>query len=264
MTSYSTGAVLSPPDQRDYTAAQFAPAAATALPAVWDFRSALQPVRNQGGEGTCVGHAAAAMMGYQQMTAAPPGKLPDREVLSPRALYEGGRMLEWVNGEGSTPRSVLKYAQQQGAPAERLWPYVPGVRGQPLAGAVESAFQNRILTYSRAGQLYATIREALYWHGPALIVVTVDGGFERTGADGVIRPGGMKKGRHAVLACGWDDRRGALLIRNSWGPEWGLAGDALLPEAWRIEEAWVSTPALNAPPPEVSWLERIAPWLFLG
>jgi len=264
MIQYTTGAVLSPPDSRDYPVAKFSPAAAIALPAVWDFRGALQPVRNQGSEGTCVGHAAAAMMGYQQMTAAPPGKVPDREVLSPRALYEGGRMLEWVNGEGATPRSVLKHAQQQGAPADRLWPYVPGFRGQPLAGSVESAYQNRILTYSRAGQLYATIREALYWHGPALIVVTVDEGFERTGADGVIRPGGAKRGRHAVLAVGWDDRRGALLILNSWGTVWGAAGLAWLPEGWTIEEAWVSTPALDAPPPEVSWFERMFPALFLG
>lgn len=264
MTSYTTGAVLSPPDVRDYPVARFSPASAVALPPVWDFTAALQPVRSQGNEGTCVGHAASAMMGYQQNTRAPAGQVPDREVLGPRPLYEGGRMLEPVTGEGATPRSVLKYAQRQGAPAERFHPYVAGVRGQPLAGAVESAYANRILTYSRANQLAANLRADLYWHGPALIVITVDEGFERTGPDGVIRPGGARRGRHAVLASGYDAGRGAIKIRNSWGGGWGAGGDAWLSDGWVIEEAWVCTPALDAPPLAVSWFERFFPALFLG
>lgn len=265
MTSYTYGAVLSPEDSRDHdAAARLAPEAPFTVPPVWDFTLALQPVRQQGAEGTCVAQAVAQQMGYQQMVCAPPGQVPDREVLAARPLYVGGRMLEPVNGEGATPRSVLKYAQRWGAPAERFWPYVPGAPGQPSAGSVESAYANRILTYSRAGQMYDTIRPHLYRFGPALIVITADEGFERTGADGIIRPGGAKRGRHAILATGWDDRTRRLKIRNSWGTGWGAGGDAWLPEGVTIEEAWVCTPALDQPPPPVGWLEQMFPALFLG
>ena len=36
-------------------------------------------------------------------------------------------------------------------------------------------------------------------------------------------------GTHAVLCMGWDDERQALLIRNSWGHEWGSAGHGWFP-----------------------------------
>jgi C1A family cysteine protease len=47
-------------------------------------------------------------------------------------------------------------------------------------------------------------------------------------------------GGQAVLAIGYDDRwlhgsRGALLVRNSWGTEWGEGGYGWLPYAY-VEE----------------------------
>jgi len=33
---------------------------------------------------------------------------------------------------------------------------------------------------------------------------------------------------HAVAIVGYDDERGAMLIRNSWGPGWGYRGHAWL------------------------------------
>jgi C1A family cysteine protease len=37
------------------------------------------------------------------------------------------------------------------------------------------------------------------------------------------------KGGHAVLAVGYDDRRNAVLARNSWGPDWGIGGYFWMP-----------------------------------
>lgn len=263
--TYTLGAVPSPPDPRDYPIANFIAQAGAppALPAVWDFTSCLQPVRNQGGEGTCVGHALTAVMGYQQNVLAEPGKVPDREVLSPRDAYEGARMLEPVNGDGATPRSALKWAQRQGICREDLWPYTPGTRGTPSGQTSASRYANRVITYARVPLTPAAVRAALYWHGPVLAVINADAGFQATGKDGWCRSSGPAAGQHAIAISGWDDSRQAFRIRNSWGTNWGAGGDAWLPYSWYLTEAWSCTPALGAPPPEVSWLERIFPALFL-
>lgn len=260
---YTLGAVPSPRDTRDYQVAQFInPTAAANLAPAWDFSGLLQPVRNQGNEGTCVGHALTTVMGYQQMTAAAPGKQPDREILAPRDAYEGARMLEPIAGgaEGATPRSALKYAQRSGIGAELYWPYYQHQRGNPSAGIEASRYANRILTYSRVPAAPAAMKDALYWHGPILAVINADGGFGAHKGDGVIRSAGLNLGQHAVTIAGWDDTKGAFRIRNSWGTEWGDRGDAWLPYSWAIVEAWSCTPALDAPPPEVPWWERAFPW----
>lgn len=50
--------------------------------------------------------------------------------------------------------------------------------------------------------------------------------------------GDKQEGGHAMMTVGYDDakkignEKGALLIRNSWGREWGENGYGWLPYAW--------------------------------
>ena len=42
-------------------------------------------------------------------------------------------------------------------------------------------------------------------------------------------------GGHAISAFGYDDEKGALLIRNSWGEEWGENGYGWLPYEYVLQ-----------------------------
>ena len=55
----------------------------------------------------------------------------------------------------------------------------------------------------------------------------VDEGFEGIGADGIWYLAGSVQGYHETLAYGYDDgvNGGSFLVRNSWGKDWGKAGD---------------------------------------
>ena len=36
-------------------------------------------------------------------------------------------------------------------------------------------------------------------------------------------------GGHAVVAVGYDDSKQDFIVRNSWGPSWGIGGYCMMP-----------------------------------
>ena len=51
----------------------------------------------------------------------------------------------------------------------------------------------------------------------------------RTGIVPMPGPDESMEGGHAILGVGYDDSKKALIVRNSWGTEWGLQGYFYLP-----------------------------------
>lgn len=263
MQTYATGAIVSPPDERDYPVANFLPAAAPALPDEWSFVGLLQAVRGQGRWGCCVGMAlASGLMGYMQ--EAPVGGIaPDHEVLSAWDAYQGARSITMPTGgvEGAYPRAALEYARLHGLCLETEWAYRPDAPGLPAWSAASSRARNRLATYSAVPTNAASIREAMYWHGPCLVVLDT-AGWTGVDDDGYVQGDVLEGGLHAVVVVAWSAKRQAFLIRNSWGTEWGQGGYAWVPYVrFKPREAWVATPAKGSPPPIVDWLRRVAPWL---
>ncbi len=71
----------------------------------------------------------------------------------------------------------------------------------------------------------ASTKAALCEHGPLAIALMADGPFQAyTG--GVFDESDQKFDwiNHGVTLIGWDDSKGAWLIKNSWGPGWGETG----------------------------------------
>ncbi len=81
----------------------------------------LPSVRNQGGEGSCVGHAIGATL-----TAMAKKTEVFTEWFSPRWIYNGARFLEgWlVYDDGCYPRDALEWLLEKGCLLEKFWPYV--------------------------------------------------------------------------------------------------------------------------------------------
>lgn len=42
-------------------------------------------------------------------------------------------------------------------------------------------------------------------------------------------------GNHAVMAVGYEEERQQFIVRNSWGPKWGMAGYFWLPYAYATD-----------------------------
>jgi hypothetical protein len=69
----------------------------------------------------------------------------------------------------------------------------------------------------------AAIKQAIYTYGSVSAAVYADSAFQAyTG--GVFNENASGSPNHGIVLCGWDDSKGAWLLKNSWGTGWGIGG----------------------------------------
>lgn len=268
--NFKLGALPSPWDPRDYKYTNLLAAAAPVkLPAIVDSRSSLPPVFNQGAYGTCV--AAATAWGPKALQEMIQGDFPVKG-LSTAFLYAMCKQLDEIpNQPGTYARVAFQVLQKYGIPPEDKYPYsvlksdvnVPA----PPQELFDVAQNYRIKTYAQIASstdkdLQARInliRQAIAREGAIVAALIITDNFvDIKGPDYIVPyPQGRVLGGHLVCLCGYDDRRQAFLLRNTWGLSWGLEGYSWMPYDWVTEtfdpigdgvhqapffmEAWTST-----------------------
>jgi hypothetical protein len=132
---------------------------------------------------------------------------------------------------------MLEAIAQDGQPREASWPYLPALLDHLADWRPPAEVGELFRRASCPGE--ATLAQVRHWLEagyPVMMATTVSGAFFQPDAEGVIaRAEPLDPGRcHAVLAAGYGQRDQALLIlvRNSWGAAWGLAGYAWLSDAY--------------------------------
>jgi C1A family cysteine protease len=226
------------PDQRDFIYTAPAPVLAS-LPSSTDLRPLCPPVYDQGALGSCTANAIAAALEFDQMRQ----KAADVFVPSRLFIYYNERAIEGNVGEdaGAMIRDGIKSVAQVGAPHEAAWPYVIAkFRVKPPAAAFTDAAAHQALLYQRLRPRADQLRGCLASGFPFVFGFTVYESFEspavvKTGH--VPLPGPLESpiGGHAVLAVGYDDARAWFIVRNSWGPEWGMRGYFTMPYDYLLD-----------------------------
>jgi C1A family cysteine protease len=204
-------------------------AAVPQLPAAWDWRNVngqnfVDPVRNQGGCGSCVAFAsAAAVEAHWQIQKGQPNLNID---LSEAALF-------FTNNRQCNPGdpnygwwvpSALSFLADEGVCNEQNYPYRPVNQTANLVDGTER-------TYKIKGYDSTTNKDQMKrWlaeDGPLVADYTVYQDFFaywNGGARGVYsHVTGAAAGGHAVLVVGYDDRQSCWICKNSWQP--GPGGD---------------------------------------
>ena len=243
------------------------------LPASADLREWCSPVEDQGRLGSCTAQAGAGIIEYYEQKSF--GRHIDASRLF---LYKVTRNLMKMRGDtGAYLRSTIGAMVLFGVPPEEYWPYTDGPEDfdkEPPAFCYSFAQNYKTIKYYRHDPPSAAPEDILYrvktylaaGH-PAMFGFTVYSSIEQASGSGRIPfPSPLDKieGGHAVVAVGYDDKmkirnrydgeeaEGALLIRNSWGQDWGERGYGWLPydylrkglaeDFWSVlKKEWIDT-----------------------
>jgi C1A family cysteine protease len=213
------------------------------LPVFADLRPWCSPIENQEDLGSCTAHAGAGVVEYFQRRAF--GKHVEASRLF---LYKATRNLMRINGDtGAFLRTTMAALVFFGVPPEEYWPYnVKDFDLEPPAFCYAFAQAYQTIQYLRLDppgtskpDLLKGIKTYLAAGIPSIFGFTVYNSIDNA-RDGVIpfpKRGEKAIGGHAIAAVGYDDTMkapgvsssGCILIRNSWGKEWGDGGYGWLP-----------------------------------
>jgi C1A family cysteine protease len=252
----------------------------TYLPDSVDLSFWCSPVSDQGTIKSCSAHAGAALVEYFSKRY-----LNDYKPVSTRFLYKIARNLMERKGDtGASLRETIKAMVTFGIPPEAYWRYEEANFDEEPTSFCYSFAQNyQTLSYFRldhpnvvSHELLTRIKIALAAGFPCMFGFTIhksiyDSFNVKRGyipypgkpPQNLTQPDEVISG-HAVVAVGYHDYKqikhsnsddfstGALLIRNSWGTQWGLSGYGWLPydyvlngltaDWWSlVESKWLET-----------------------
>jgi C1A family cysteine protease len=216
------------------------------VPSSVDLRQWCSPIEDQDNLGSCTANAGVGLLEYYQRRAL--GKQLDGSRIF---LYKTTRnLLGWVGDQGAYLRTTMKAMALFGVPPEEYWPYdIPNFDVEPPAFCYAFAQNFQAIKYYRldppgqsATKVLESIKVNLAAELPVMFGFTVYSSMPPVGdGKGEIpfpKDGDSVDGGHAVVAVGYDDKKkiskdtGALLIRNSWGTDWGVNGYGWLPYSY--------------------------------
>jgi C1A family cysteine protease len=240
------------PDHRDYTVqhagvqrwlCRLKPAPDRAkLPATIDWREYCAPIAEQGDLPTTSAHACVALVQYFERRAS--GRLirPSRLFLHANAR----RLLCQCSTCGVGLRAVLKALVRFGGPPEEYWPYRAAALTRlppPFTYGFAREFKKirfvRLDGRQQTGQEALRLAQGFLAAGfpfvlgfPFSSAISRDAEIPFPTVFDSVRTG------MAAIAVGYDDNlrirsdKGAVLIRTSWGTDWGDHGYCWLPYAY--------------------------------
>jgi len=211
---------------------------------------------DQGTLGSCTGNAAAFALAVDEI------KQKNKMIFLPSRLfiYYNARKIGGTihMDSGATVHNVVKAINKYGAPTERNWIYDPvKFAVKPPKDVYAQALKFKPCKYGAldfsadktSADRISHIKKTLICGYPIIFGFTVYESFEsdevkKTGIMPVPKKTEKIVGGHCVVCCGFDDDRKAVLVKNSWGPKWGINGYFYMPyeiisDLEMVDDFWV-------------------------
>ena len=223
-----------PHDSRDLKMGVVAPHEFAALPPAGSVSVADLPPQWTQSNQDCVANSATEAFMFLQHKGV------NDEEYSRIYVYAKARLLDGcplTTDEGTYVRSAFNAISQNGICKESVFPYSTDVAAVPGADADAAASQHKALLYYRCPDLY-TVKASILQGFPIVFGTQMsESMLSELGTTGLVHYPGENEDMsfgHAMLLIAFNDTEavlnytGSFDVRNSWGPNAGLKGNAKL------------------------------------
>lgn len=197
-----------------------------------DLRPNCPPVYDQGALGSCTANATGAMFQFVDHKMSGNSFIPSRLF----TYYNSRAMIGSISYDsGAYIRDSIKSVNRQGVCPETMWPYViKDFTKEPTQQCYATALNHQAVTYMRVARSISEMQICLMEGYPFVFGFTVYESFQsnvvaETGIVPMPQKGEKVLGGHAVMAVGYNKKKKMMLVRNSWGKNWGLEGYFWMP-----------------------------------
>jgi C1A family cysteine protease len=188
----------------------------------WSWKEYLAPAKSQKSCGSCWAFASVAVVEAAENILN--GKVLDLSEQHVVDCAESDTGWDYGDCRGGYTSRVYEYYQRVGIPAESDVPYQARDATCNKNAESETRLANWGFVHEWGGQASIDeIKAALCKYGPVSSSVAVTPLF-RAYTGGVFDEMSASFTNHAVVIVGWDDDKGAWLMRNSWDTWWGEDG----------------------------------------
>jgi len=212
------------------------------LPNNFFISNVLLPVRNQGQTNYCVAYATACAIEYKNIMTK---KYLD--YLSPAFIYTNRN--DTSVDDGMTSIDAILIVKNYGVSTDKIFP-MENLNKSIQPYIYDDAQKYKVTQYNYIVKL-DTIKIALFNNGPVMAILPVYNSTSMFWKKNTTI-NNTDIGYHCITLVGYDDTNKQLLIRNSWGTNWGMGGYTWFPysDFDIIVESWTLHP--EVPQPETS------------
>ena len=218
------------------------------LPSSVDLRNDFPEIQSQGTQGACTAFSLVSVIEYFLSKI-----LKKKTNLSEAFAYYNARVLrnETNIDGGATFIDIIQLIRDNGVCLEELCPYDPNVYSEKPSDEAYSEAESRKITEAKNVCINVNdVKSALAQGFPVIISARAFDSY-LSNRNGVLRIPTDKEledtdNNHAMVICGYIDKEGFFIVRNSWGKNFGDKGYCYLPyEYFRkpkaINQAYVVT-----------------------
>lgn len=222
---YSKGLILS--SENEYKSYPSVQRYRAYLPESVDLSHRFPAAGSQGNQGSCVSWAVAYGVRSYYDIKANNYKPDSRFAFSPSYIYNQIKRGNKNCDSGSSISEALNLVRDQGVPRISDFPYFDSNCSRlPTADIKNRAAQYKIRDWRAipVGDL-ESIKGELYRGNPVVVGMIVSSTFEDLRGRNIFNDEkSQPSGGHAMVITGYDDRRRAFRLFNSWGTSWGENG----------------------------------------